>query len=399
MNGRSTAGRDLTQTAILSLLGRAGPMSRADVARELDISPPTVTQVVKRLLDQGLVEELDHGPSRGGRRGQLLGLVGTSARAVGVKVATDHLAIVEARLDGSVLSSHTATFDALAPDVAGRLATVLQPFLREQADIPLLGLGVGVPGIVDSPDSGRVEAAVLGWHDVPLGRHLRGAFGLPVLVENDVKALAVAEQLFGRGRRHRDFLVLTIGTGLGLAIVTGGTVYRGSRGGAGEVGHLPIDPDGRACACGRRGCLETIISASGLVHAAQTARLLRRNQGIQRLLDLADGGNPTARKIYANAATTLARATAALITVLDPEIVIVLGEGVAAWQHWDQPFRTELANTISAPTPPIEVEPWDDTAWAQGAAAIVLATPLDAAGHAGRQTDRVLARFHRHTEN
>ncbi len=400
MNGRSAAGRDLTQTAILSLLGRAGPISRADVARELDISPPTVTQVVKRLLDRSLVEELDQGPSRGGRRGQLLGLVSTSARAVGVKVATDHVAIVEARLDGSILSSHTASFDALAPDIPGRLATVLQPFLQEQADIPLLGLGIGVPGIVDSPDSGRVEAAVLGWHDVPLGRHLRGAFGLPVLVENDVRALAVAEQLFGRGRRHRDFLVITIGSGLGLAIVTGGTVYRGSRGGAGELGHLPVDPDGRACACGRRGCLETIVSASGLVHAGQTAGLLRRNQGIQRLQELADGGNATARKIYATAAVTLARATAALVMVLDPEIVIVLGEGVAAWQHWDQPFRTELADAIPAPTPrpPIEVEPWDDTAWAQGAAAIVLATPLDTAGHAGRQTDRVLARFHGHPE-
>jgi predicted NBD/HSP70 family sugar kinase len=396
VNARPTAGRDLTQTAVLALLGRVGPLSRADVARELEISPPTVTQVVRRLLEQAMVEELDQAPSRGGRRGQLIGLVATAARAVGLKVAADHVAIVEARLDGSVLASHTLAFDAVAPDAPGRLASLLRPFLEEQADIPLLGLGVGVPGVVDSPDSGRVEAPVLGWSDVPLGRHLHGALGLPVLVENDVKALAVAEQLFGRGRRHRDFLVVTIGSGVGMAIVANGSVYRGSRGGAGEFGHFPVEPGGPLCACGNRGCLEAVIGATGLVRAAQAEGVLRAGQGVGRLQELADRGEPKAAAVYARAAGLLARAVAALVTVLDPEVVIILGEGACAWQHWDAPFRAGLAGAIPFPMSqtPIEVEPWDDAAWAQGAAAIVLATPLDLAGLAGRQTDLVLARFH-----
>ena len=398
MNARTSAGRDLTQTAVLALLGRAGPMSRADVARELEISPPTVTSVVRRLLEQSMVRELeDQAPSRGGRRGQLIGLVGTAARAIGVKVAADHVAIVEARLDGSVLAAHTLAFEATAPDPAGRLAATLRPFVEEQEDIPLLGLGVGVPGVVDSPDSGRVHAAVLGWRDVPLGRHLHGALGLPVLVENDVNALAVAEQLFGRGRRHRDFLVLTIGSGVGLGIVTGGSVYRGSRGGAGEFGHFPVDPvGGMPCACGNRGCLETIVGSAGLVRAGLTAGVLRARQGVERLQELADRGDLRAGAVYAQAAGVLARAVAALVTVLDPEVVIVLGEGAAAWQHWDAAFRAGLTGAIPAPMSqtPIEVEPWDDAAWAQGAAAIVLATPLDLAKPAGRQTEQVLARFH-----
>lgn len=371
-------------------------MSRADVARELEISPPTVTAVVRRLLDQAMVQELDEeAPSRGGRRGQLIGLVGTAARAIGVKVAADHVAIVEARLDGSVLASHTLEFDALAPDAAGRLASALRPFVEEQIEIPLLGLGIGVPGVVDSPDSGRVHAPTLGWSDVPLGRHLHGALGLPVLVENDVKALTVAEQLFGRGRRHRDFLVLTIGSGVGLGIVAGGTVYRGFHGGAGEFGHFPVDPQGTPCACGNRGCLETIVGDAALVRAGQAAGVLRDGQGIERLHELADRGDPTAAAVYAEAATVLARAVAALVTVLDPEVVIVLGEGAAAWRHWDRAFRATLVGAIPSPMSetPIEVEPWDDAAWAQGAAAIVLATPFDLATP-GRQKQQVLARFH-----
>jgi predicted NBD/HSP70 family sugar kinase len=394
---KPSAGRDLTQTAVLALLGRAGPMPRADVARELEISPPTVTQVVRRLLEQGMVRELDQeAPSRGGRRGQLIGLVGTAARAVGAKVAADHIAVVEARLDGSVQASHTVAFDAGAPEPAGRLAASLRPFIEEQAGIPLLGLGIGVPGVVDSADEGRVHAPTLGWSDVPLGRHLHGALGLPVLVENDVKALAVAEQLFGRGRRHRDFLVLTIGSGVGLGIVAGGSVYRGSRGGAGEFGHFPVDPNGTACACGNQGCLETIVGSAGLVRAAAAAGVLRRGQGIERLQELADRGDGRAAAVYAQAAGVLARAVAALVTVLDPEVVIILGEGAAAWRHWDQAFRAGLAGAIPPPMSetPIEVEPWDDSAWAQGAAAIVLATPLDLAGPTGRQKQQVLARFH-----
>lgn len=387
--------RDLTQTAVLALLGRAGPMSRADVARELDVSAATVTQVMKRLLNRGLVQELSQAPSRGGRPGQLIGLLGTAARAVGVKVADDHLAIVDSRLDGMVQAAHRVPFDPIAPEASGRLAAALRPFLDEQSPVPLLGLGVGVPGVVDSPDSGRVRAPVLGWADVPLGRHLRGALGLPVLVENDVKALAAAERLFGWGRTHRDFLVVTIGRGIGLAVVADGAVYRGSQGGAGEIGHYPADPDGPRCRCGSQGCLEAIIGTDGLVGSAREAGVLRQGQGIDRLQELADGGHPRAGLIYRNAATLLARAVGALMTVLDPEVVIILGEGTAAWRHWDEAFRTGLriASPPHVRDTPIEVETWDDSNWAQGAAALVLATPFDLAGFAGRQEPLVLARF------
>jgi len=389
-------GRDLTATAILALLGRGGPMSRADVARELDVSPPTVTQVMKRLLEQGMVEELDQAPSRGGRPGQLVGIVGTAGRAVGVKVAADHLAVVDVRLDGTVLASHTVPFDTLAPDGPGRLASALRVFVEEGGEVPLLGLGVAVPGVVDSPDVGNVEARVLGWSNVALGRHLRGALGLPVLVENDVKAVAVAELLYGRGRVHRDFLVVTIGRGVGLGIVTDGSLYRGSRGGAGEFGHFPAELNGPLCACGNQGCLEAIIGDAGLVASARSAGLLRAKQGIARLRELADRGNATAQAIYANAGTHLARGVAATITILDPEVVIILGEGTAAWRHWDESFRATLVGHIAGPMgqTPIEVEPWDDSSWAQGAAALVLATPFDLEGFAGRQAELVLARLH-----
>ena len=388
--------RDWTRTALLALLGQRGPMSRAAIAEELEVSPATVTQLTRRLLAQGMVEELTAAPSRGGRPGTLLGLVGSAGRAIGVKVAVDHVAVVDVQLDGTVLSRQAMAFDALAPDVPGRLATLLSGVVAGDTGVPLLGVGVGVPGVVDTPDAGNVEAAVLGWSKVPLGRHLRGALGLPVLVENDVNAVAIAERLYGRGRSRRDFLVLTIGRGVGLAVVIDGGLYRGAHGGAGEFGHFPVAPDGPRCACGNHGCLEAFVGEDALVATARAAGVLTRRQGVRRLRTLAASGNAKACAIYADAGMLLGRATAALANVLNPEAVLVLGEGTTAWASWSASFQASFEQhaLASTRTTPIEVEPWEDDRWAQGAAALVLATPFDAGTLAGQQADLVLARLH-----
>ena len=395
MKDSANGGTDLTQTAVLALLGLRGPTSRAAIARELDVSPATVTQVTKRLIDQGVLEALDYAPSNGGRPGQRLGLLGTAGRAVGVKVAADHLAVVDMRLDGQVISARTDPFDAVGPDVASRLALRLQPLVGEE-EAPLLGIGVAVPGVVNRPDVGQVDASVLGWSGVHLGRHLRGALGVPIVIENDVKALAVAERLYGQGRSRPDFVVITIGRGIGFASVSGGTLRRGAHGGAGEIAHVVVEPEGPRCACGNRGCLEALVGAEGLVQAARQAGLLTQSQGLRRLADLADNGRPEAVAIYAQAGARLARAIAAPLAVIDPEVIFVAGEGTAAWRHWEGSFRSTLQQMLPAAIlgVPVEVCSWDDTSWARGAAAIVLATPFDQHAPAGRQRRLVLARLH-----
>ncbi|MEV6155137.1 ROK family transcriptional regulator [Nonomuraea sp. NPDC052129] len=382
---------DLTRTAILALLGTVGPLSRTELARELDLSPATVTQLTRELMGYGMLEELDLKPSRGGRPAQRLGLVGSAGRALGVKVTADHLVLVDVRLDGEVLGAWECAFDPSSPEALDRLADAVEAVVsgsgrgltaRTSASAdhgqapPLLGIGVGVPGSVEDQAVGTVNAPTLGWQAMPVGERLRRRLKLPVLVENDVNALAAAERLYGRGRTHRDFLVLTIGRGVGAAIVADGRVYRGARGGAGEFGHVPVDPAGPVCGCGARGCLEAYVGAAGLL-AARAA-----------------SGKPD-EQVFAEAGAVLGRAAAGLINVVDPEVVVVLGEGTADWPLWqvgfDPAVRAQLypgRRDIS-----IEVESWDDTSWAQGAAALVLATPFDAAGAAGEQGRLVRARL------
>jgi predicted NBD/HSP70 family sugar kinase len=388
---------DLTRSAVLALLGTSGPLSRADLARELEVSPATVTQITKELMARGMVLEVEQAPSRGGRPGQLLGLVGSAGHALGAKVAADHVAIADVRLDGQVLARWEHPLDASGPAAPDALAAHLKRAIEDSAAVgtPLLGVGVGVPGSVDEQATGTVDAPTLGWQRLALGQRLRSALAVPVLVENDVNTLAVAERLYGRGRTHRDFLVVTIGRGVGAGLVVDGTVYRGARGGAGEFGHLPVQRDGEVCPCGNKGCLESLVGADALVREARRADVLGSHGTVDELSVKADDGNLDARAVLAYAADVLGRAVAGLVNVMDPEVVVVLGEGTKAWSHWSQPFESAFRAHLLASrrAVPVEVDVWDDIAWAQGAAALVLATPFDAAGATGVQGELVRARL------
>src|SRR5438477_491134 len=221
--------RDLNRSAILRLIGATGPVARMDIARQLGLSPATVTAVTRELVDQGLVRVAKRAPSNGGRPALLLELVGGAARAFGVKVAPDHLVGVVVDLDADVLHRYEVPFAAGAPDALDRLAGTLAGWLDDSAgEPPLLGVGLGVPGVFDSR-SGTLESPLLGWRGVALAKLLQERLGLPVFVDNDVNTLAVAERLYGRGHDVEHFVTVTLGLGVGLGIITAGDIYRGHR--------------------------------------------------------------------------------------------------------------------------------------------------------------------------
>lgn len=375
----------MVPSAVLGLLGSRGPSSRADIARALSVSPATVTQATKSLLGRGLVHELQHLPSNGGRPARLLGFARPVGGALGVKVTADHVAIVDVGLDATVRGTSSHPFEAGAPDALDRLGHLLATFVAGRPDV--LGVGVGIPGAVDSQATGVVTAPTLGWNDAPVGALLRSALGVPVLVENDVNTLAVAERLYGVGRNHSSYVVVTIGRGVGCGIVVDGEVYRGSRGGAGEIGHIPVTDGGPECACGSRGCLEAHVGEAALVRRARHAGVLGPRQGVARLLAAAQAGSAVAAGIYVQAGETLGRALAGVIHTVDPEVVVLLGEGIDAWQFWEAGFEPAFRRHLMPARRglPFVVEPWADDKWALGAASLVLASPFDTNGTSGEQ--------------
>lgn len=400
-NGSPALIRDLNRTAILSLIGAHGPIARAEIARRLALSPATVTGVTRDLADEGLVRVVDQAPSSGGRPALLLGLIADAGSALGVKIAADHLAAVRIDLDGEVLAHVERPFDATSPAVMERLGEALEEIVATSGrSAPrLLGIGLGVPGIVDAQRGGAVDAPALGWRSLPLGTGLQDRLGLPVLVDNDVNTLAVAERLYGRGRTVDHFVTVTIGRGVGLGIVVAGDLHRGARGGAGEFGHVSVADDGPQCECGKRGCLEALVADPALCRQAREAGLLDgiapAPGDVDRLRALADAGDQRAREIYARAGTTLGRAVAGLVNILSPQLVLVSGEGTQAWLHLAQSFEGALRRDTFGPLRdvPVEVDPWDDAKWARGAAALVLRAPFSAPLYERQLEDAVRARL------
>jgi predicted NBD/HSP70 family sugar kinase len=328
----------------------------------------------------------------------LLGVVSTAVRAIGVKVVVDHVAFVEVGVDGAVTRSGAEPFDALSTMAITNLIGILRRFIDGGSDIPLLGIGVGIPGTVNEQDAGVVDSTQLGWNQVPLGSALRQAFGLPVVIDNNVNALSMAERLFGLGRNYQDFLVVTVGTGVGGGIVAGGAVMRGHAGGAGDFGHIPVVPDGPLCQCGNRGCLEALIGENALVRFGREQKIIGEHAGIQALKKAADSGDVAAQEIFGQAGEHLGRALAGAVNILDPEVVVVLGEGAAAWSHWSFGFELAFRGALVPGKRGVSVvvEPWADDGWAQGAAALVLATSFDTEGVAGEQGRLVRERLIEH---
>jgi predicted NBD/HSP70 family sugar kinase len=371
--------RDLNRTAVLALIGQRGPIARVEIARELSLSPATVTAVTRELARDGLVREVDQAPSSGGRPAILLGLVAEAAHAIGCKIAPDRLTAVHVDLDGGPLDFRELAFDATDPGAVDRLGSILAGLMVEwqRPGSRFLGVGLGVPGMVDS-QRGIVEAPILGWPAVPLVHKLEGRLDVPVLIDNDVNTLAVSERLYGRGRSRDNVLTVTIGRGVGLGIVAGGVIQRGHRGGAGEFGHLTMVEDGPRCECGNRGCLEALVADPALVEQGIAAGILPPGtavaDGIVRLARLADEDDPVACEIYARAGSLLGRGVAGLVSIFSPELVIIGGEGTAAWVHLGAAFERSLRAHVFPPLAgvAVEVDPWDDRRWARGAAALVL---------------------------
>ena len=372
--------RGYNRVAVLRLISGSGPIARVEIAEQLGLSPATVTAVTRQLLDHGLVRVADRTPSKGGRPRMLLELVGGAATAFGVKIAPDHLVGVRVDLDAEVLEQFEQPLDVTAADAVERIGAVLETWIGPASSgSRLLGLGLGVPGVIDA-DRG-VSAPMIGWEQLPLAQLLQERLGVPVLVDNDVNTLAVSERLYGRGRNVDNFLTVTVGRGIGLGIIAGGDIYRGFGGGAGEFGHVTVREDGPLCTCGKHGCLEALVADPALVAEAHRRKLLSHGDGIDRLRELADSGDASAREIYGQAAAILGRSVAGLVNVLSPQLVLISGEGTQAWRHMAEDFERSLRLHLFPPLRgvAVEVDPWDDAKWAVGAATLVLRptfTPL-----------------------
>ena len=313
---------------VLRTMFREGPLSRADLARATNLTRVTTSDLAAELLAEGLIEELGlrEGTGRVGKPATLLGVVPDARLSIAVDLSDDerfHAALVD--LAGKVLDRRVADRDGRTGDAAVETVRTLCADLARASDRPLLGVGVGSPGVVD-PRGVVVEAPNLGWADLALAARLHDDLHLPVHVANDANAAVLGELGLG-GPADRSLFVVKIGQGVGAGLVLDGHLVVGDRFAAGEIGHVVVDPGGDACACGRTGCLETVIAAP---------RLRRRSRA----------GDPAAERTAAG--TRLGEALAPVISTLNLREVVLSGP----LDVLDETFRAAAVTAIRARTMP-----------------------------------------------
>jgi predicted NBD/HSP70 family sugar kinase len=255
---------------VLQMLYSTGGQSRADLARGTGLTRVTVSDVVAEFIHEGLIVEIgQRGESRPGKPATLLDINRGAFHIVGIDLS-DHRSFRGAvlDLDGRILASHEVALDSQVGEAAVAKVVALVQTLLDLASAPILGIGIGSPGIVDLTGS-VVSAPNLGWEGVALQKQLSALFESPVVVANDANVAVLAEHSFGQA--SQDFMLVKIGHGVGAGLLLGGTPYFGSRFAAGEIGHVVVRDGGSTCVCGKSGCLETWLAVPRLESALASA--------------------------------------------------------------------------------------------------------------------------------
>ncbi|MEU2421386.1 ROK family transcriptional regulator [Streptomyces sp. NPDC007851] len=362
---------------VMHAVSAEGSLSRAAVASRIGLTRAAVSTLVDELIRWGLLEELGpERPSRVGRPGSALAVSGRGPAGIGAEVGVDHLAVCAVDLRGEVRARaerHGTNRGRDPRPVVGELTALVHRVVAdaEQEGLWPAGLAVAVPGLVARDGHTVAHAPNLDWHDTDLGVLLPAA--LPLTVDNEANFGALAELWLGDAT-PRDFLHVSAEIGIGAAVVVDGQLLRGKRGFAGELGHVPVRPDGPRCACGGRGCLEQYAGEEAVLRAAG---LESREDAVGLLARRAAEEHEGVRRALHDAGTALGIALTGAVNLLDPESV-VLGGALAGLAPWLLPaLEAELSDRTTGPACPVSVSRLGPEGPLLGAAHSVVRAVLD----------------------
>lgn len=331
---------------LLSLL-HEGSVSRVELAEKTSLSTTTVTNLISELLEQGIVieEGLEEttGRRRVGRPRTALHLAADARYAIGVHIGIGLFRVSVTDLFAQIICSNIVHFELSTPpeEVLNLMAEWIDKTIEDnQIDRQrIIGVGIGASGLVNYQTGVNILAPRLNWHDVPIGQVLSHKLNFPVIVDNNARAMALAEAFFGAGRGVNSLAFVYGRVGVGAGFVVGGQIFRGSSAGAGEIGHTIVIPEGgQLCRCGKRGCLETLVSETSIISQAQEiaaqdpggllSQYLKReddHRPIERIFAAARDGDQETRQMIEQRARYLGMALANLVNVINPEMIFLGG--------------------------------------------------------------------------
>jgi predicted NBD/HSP70 family sugar kinase len=341
--------KDHNSRLILRTIYDYGEISRADLARLTHLTRTTVSDVVGDLMEQGLVEEVGHGPSAVGRTPTLLSLIDDSRHLIAINITNTDMHGAVVNLRGAIRQRASLTLSGGGAAVLEQLYTFIAD-LVQSASRPLLGIGISAPGLIDTA-GGIVRRAVnFGWQDLRLRDIIQARYQQPVYVVNDSHTVALVEYMFGESQNVTNMAAIKVGWGIGAGIVLNGQLIYGDGYGAGEIGHVAVVEGGQRCKCGNYGCLETVANISALIGRARAVAQADPASALRRLapdiesidLDVVLraflAGDAATRRLIDEIGGYLGIAVANLIGILGVRRVVITGRLA--------PFGEALADAI-----------------------------------------------------
>ncbi|MGD8457040.1 MAG: ROK family transcriptional regulator [Anaerolineales bacterium] len=357
------------KTLILNTIYNNSEISRASVARKTGLTRSTVSDIVAEFIEEGLVAEIGQGQSAGGKPPILLTVIEEARHIIGIDLASSEFRGALIDLRGGIKDRINLPINNLSGEEALSLVYQLIDKLLELNSVPILGIGIGTPGLMDA-ERGIVRNAVnLDWHDLPLADLLRERYQLPVFIANDSQVSALAEFTFGESRGIPNLLLIKVGRGVGAGIVLNQQLYYGDGFGAGEIGHVKVDPNGELCRCGNYGCLETKISSRAIQREAQKLAEKNASSIINQLVDTSEAittevvleafekGDADVGAIIEQVGKDLGNVLAYLVSLLNIERVVVAGSVSTFGEGVSDPIKKQLqSNTLAAISQNVEIE-------------------------------------------
>lgn len=322
--------KDINKILVLSTIREHGPVSRTDVARITKLNLSTISKICDELYRQNMLFDIGEGISSGGRRPIQMLFNNNLGYILSVKIEESHLQIALTNLKPSIIDYHEYLYDH-GQDYPSVLKLIEEKIIEisdelREKDKSLLGIGIALSGIINQDRGELLSSTFLGWEKETLVEDLKKNVDAPVFIDNDVNCYALAQHWLGSGKGHSNFICLTIGEGIGGALIIRNRLYRGHRGGAGELGHMIIQTDGKPCYCGQKGCLEAYASYPAIV--SRMKELTDRSYNIAEIAKLAEEGDSDARVVMRQAGKYLGSALINLTMTCNPELIIIGGEGI-----------------------------------------------------------------------
>jgi len=379
------------QQLSLSLIYSQGAISRADLARQTGLTRSTISEIVAELIEEGLVAEVGRAQSSGGKPPILIDINPDARHIIGIDLASGEFRGAIINLRGEIKERISIPIEDQSGDVALELVYDLIDGLLDLTAVPILGIGIGTPGLMDVERGVVITAVNLDWQDLALADLLQTRYNLPVIIANDSQVSALAEYSFGEHEDVSNLVLVKVGRGVGAGIVQNKELYHGDGFGAGEIGHVSIDVGGERCSCGNYGCLETRISsrrirkmAIDIAHSQNGSLLAARLKAhntitLEDIMEAYQEGDHQVAGIVQSVGKDLAQALSFLVGILNIQAIVIagsvsnFGEGLvqAINGHLPQSVLTSLAQDTT-----VTVSSLGEDIVMLGAAALILQSQL-----------------------